>query len=85
MDVRAVRVATGSIGATGEADITVTFPTAFPDTNYTATAIVEIDDPGESLRVRRMRVKTADSCVVNVVNNAITSRTGTLHVIAIHD
>ncbi|HEX9765744.1 MAG TPA: hypothetical protein VGA36_03205 [Nitriliruptorales bacterium] len=80
-----VRVTTGSIGAAGEANVAVTWPTAFADTDYTVVALVAEDAGGESLRARRVRTLSTTGCVVNVVNNALLSRTGTLHVIAIHD
>lgn len=83
--VETARVTTGSVSGTGEADVTVTWATAFPDSNYTCDALVELDEDGEALRVRRMRSKTATQAVFNVVNNALGSRTGTLHATAIAD
>jgi len=77
-----LRQATGSIAGTGQADVTVTWPTAFPDTSYTVVALVEVDDAGDSLTVRRIRSRTAAGCVVNVVNSALTAKTGVLHVMA---
>ncbi len=83
--IRTARVTTGSVPGTSETDVTVTWDTPFADTDYTVVPVVEEDENGESLRVRRLRSKTAGGCVVNVVNNAITSRTGTVHAIGIAD
>lgn len=79
------RVTTGSVASLGEADVSLTWPTAFPDTNYTVAASVELDLAGEALRVRRIRTRTTTGCTVNIINNAATAQTGTLHAIAIHD
>lgn len=83
--LRAARASTGSVAGTGQADVTVTFDSAFADTNFTVTASVVEDEASESLRVRRIRSVTAGQVVVNVVNNAIVPRSGTVHVIAVHD
>lgn len=80
--VTRLRAATGSIAGTGQADITVTWPSPFPDTNYTVVVAVEIDEAGDSLWVRRIRSKTTAGCVVNVANAALMTKTGTLHVMA---
>lgn len=62
----------------------ITWPVAMPDTSYVVVAQVEIDEPGDSLRVRRVRSKTTTSCVVNVVNdNALTAKTGMVHAVAV--
>lgn len=79
------RASTGSIAGTGEGDVTVTWSTPFPNDSYTANAIVESDEGGEALRVRRLRSKTATQATFNVVNNAITSRTGIIHATAMAD
>ncbi len=82
---RTARVTTGSVSSAGEVAVTVTWDEPFPDANYTVAAQVVEDENGESLRVRRIRTVTADGCVVNVVNNALVSRTGTVHAIGIAD
>lgn len=74
---------TGSIIGAGQADVIVTLDSAMPDTNYRVAPSVTIDEDGESLRVRRVRSKTTTQVVVNVVNNAITSKTGTVEVLAV--
>lgn len=77
-------VSTGPIAGGGQADVTVTWPVEMPDSNYIVVAQVEINDPGDSLRVRRIRSKTTTSCVVNVVNDsALTAKTGTVHAVAV--
>lgn len=83
--IRTARQTTGAVAGTGSADVTVTFSSPFDDTNYTVTASIVENDGGESLRVRRIRTVAAGQVVVNVVNGAITSRTGIVHVIAVHD
>lgn len=82
-EVRGATATTGSVAGTSEADVTVTWDTAFLDTNYTVVAVVVLDEGGESLRVRRIRTLSTTGCVVNVINNAITSKTGTVHAIAV--
>lgn len=60
----------------------MTWPSPFPDTNYSVAALVEIDEAGDSLMVRRIRSKTTTGCVVHVANAALTEKSGTLHVMA---
>lgn len=84
--IRHARVTTGSVALSGTAAVSVTWPQAFPDANYTVTASVVLDIAGESLRVVRVRSKTATGCVVQVVNNdAAAAHTGVVHAVAIHD
>ena len=79
------RASTGSVATAGSADVTVTISPAMPDTNFTASAQVELDEAGGSLRVLRIRSKTTTTVVVNVINDALTSKTGVVHVMAVHD
>lgn len=79
---RRVSVTTGSVPGAGQATIAVTWPTAFPDDTYTVVATVEINEAGDSLMARRILSRTATGCSVNVMNSAITAKTGTLHVMA---
>jgi hypothetical protein len=47
---------------------------------------VELNEAGEgSMRVTRVRSVTTTTVVVNVINNALTSKTGVVHVMAVHD
>lgn len=77
------QAATGAIAGLAEADVVVPLPAPMPDASYTVTAQVVLDDGGESLTVRRIRSKTATQVVVNVVNNAATSRSGTVHLMLV--
>lgn len=72
----------------GTAAVTVTWPTAFSDTNYTAVAdVVETTAAGTAtLRVDRITAKTTTGITVRVVNSdAVTARTGTVQATAAHD
>jgi hypothetical protein len=67
-------------------DVTVTWPTAFADTNYTVQAAAMNEDATSDLRYLAIRAKLAASCIVTVQNsNAITSRNGHVEAFAIHD
>lgn len=78
------RVTTGSIAGSASADVTVTWDTAFPDTNYTAT--VGVEEANGDLRIGCIKSRTTTQMVVRVDNrNALSARTGTLHATAIAD
>jgi hypothetical protein len=80
------RITTGSIGAGSTALITVTWDVAFPDTNYTVMASVEDATTSSlSLSVVHVESKSTTDATVRVINNAVGSITGTLHIMAIHD
>lgn len=80
------RVTTGSIGAASSALVTVTWTTAFADTNYTVVASVQDSTAAIlSLTVVHIETKTAAAVEVRVQNTSAGSLTGTLHVIAMHD
>lgn len=79
------RITTGSIATITNAIVAVTWDVPFANANYTIVASVMIDEAGDSLRVLRSRSKTAEGCVVLVRNDALVSKTGELHVIAISD
>jgi hypothetical protein len=81
--VRHARAATGSIAGGATATVPVSF-SGFADTNYTASA--EVEDSNGELQVRGITARTASSVTVRVANlNTLTARTGTVHLIAIHD
>ncbi|MEN3369944.1 MAG: trimeric autotransporter adhesin [Verrucomicrobiota bacterium] len=80
------RVTTGSVSAGSTALVTVTWSTAFADANYTVTpSVTDSTTSSLSLSVVHVESVTASAVTVRVLNNAITSLTGTLNVIAIHD
>lgn len=80
------RVSTGSIGAGLSALVTVTWTTAFADTDYTVVASVQDSTAATlSLVVVHIETKTAAAVAVRVENTSLGSLTGTLHVIAVHD
>jgi len=81
-----VRLTTGSVGATSQAEVSVTFDKAFLDTNYTLFATVEEGTAGtDTLQVLKIVSKSTTGCVVRVQNVNASARTGTLHVVAIGD
>lgn len=80
------RVTTGSISAGATALVTLTWSTAFTDSNYTVSAsVVDATTSSLSLSVVHVESISASSVTVRVLNNAVGSLTGTLHCIAIHD
>lgn len=80
------RITTGSITAGATALVTVTWGTAFADADYTVQASV-VDSTSSSLSLSVVHVESisASAVTVRVLNNAVGSLTGELHVIAIHD
>jgi hypothetical protein len=80
------RITTGSIGAGATALVTLTWGTAFADTNYTVSAEVEDATTSSlSLSVVHVESKAAGSVSVRVLNNSVGSLTGVLNCIAVHD
>lgn len=81
-----VRVTTGSVGAGASALITVTWPVAFADTNYTVVAsVLEATTSSLSMSVVHVESKAAGSCTVRVINNAVGALTGEIQAIGIYD
>lgn len=80
------RITTGSINATSSALVTVTWTTAFPDTNYTVTCSVQ-DATAAALSLVVVHIETlsASAVAVRVANTSAGALTGTLHIMAIHD
>lgn len=79
------RVTTGSITALTSTTVTVTWPTPFSDTNYTVVGPTIVEATG-SLIVLDVTAKTASSVTVYIRNTDTTlSRTGEIHIMAIHD
>lgn len=77
-------VTTGSIAASSQADITVSWPTSFADSAY--VPFVTLLEATADLQVRAIKSKANGSIVVTVRNNSTTTaRTGTLMAMAIHD
>lgn len=84
--IRTKRVSTGSIAASGEVVVTVTWPTAFADTNYTATVSVLETQDFQTVRYLKTQGVGLASIDVRVRNDdALNARTGTIHAIAISD
>lgn len=80
------RVTTGSISAGARADVTLTWTTAFADTNYTVQCtVLDTSGAGTGLRFERLRSLSATAIIAQVINDAGGSLTGTLHCTAIHD
>jgi hypothetical protein len=80
------RVSTGSVGAGSTALVTITWGTAFADTNYTVGVDVQDSTTSSlSLSVVHIESKTAAAITVRVINNSVGSLTGTLHAVAVHD
>lgn len=82
-----IRVSTGSISAASSAAVTVTWTTAFADSNYTAScSLVEATASTSTLRIHHLESVTAASLVIRVVNDdGASAHTGTLHCTAAHD
>ena len=81
------RITTGSIGAGARASVTITWGTAFPDTNYTVTGSVADPTTGTSqgLVLERLNAVTGAISRATVFNPTGGALTGTLNCIAIHD
>lgn len=78
------RTTTGSIANGVTSTITITWATAFADTNYTVV-VVSQGTATTDIVVQSLLTKTASSVQVVVKNTGTVSHTGTLHAIAIHD
>lgn len=80
------RVTTGSVSGGGTALVTVNWPSAFADTNYTAVASV-LDSTGAvaSLSVVHIESQLVGSISVRVSNAAAGALTGTIQALALHD
>jgi hypothetical protein len=81
------RVTTGSIAASANAAVTVTWTAALADTNYTVTcSVLEATASNSTLRVHHIQSVSTTSAVIRVVNDDTSAaHTGTLHCIAMHD
>jgi len=81
------RVTTGSVGAGASAAVTLTWGTAFADTNYTATcSVVETTASTSTLRLHHLESVATTGVTVRVVNDdGGAAHTGTLHCTAVHD
>lgn len=81
--IESKRVSTGTIAGAGSATVTVTWDTAFPNTNYTVSA--DVDDTDNNLHARNVRNLLAESVQVRVLNTGLTPSSGTVHAIGILD
>lgn len=81
-----IRQTTGSISGLSSGLVTVTWANAFADANYTVCASVEDSTTNTaSLSVYHIETISASAVAIRVQNEAVGAKTGTLHVIAIHD
>lgn len=84
---KAQRVTTGSVAGSGSVAITLTWAAAFSNANYSVSvALVEPTATTSTLRIHHVESISASQVVVRVVNDdAVTAKTGTLHVVAVQD
>ncbi len=84
---KVIRATTGAIAGGATVEVTFTWPSAFPNANYTVAAITEEATAGTStLRVRRIVSRTASQIVVRIENSdTLAARTGTLHAVGVLD
>ena len=86
ISIQSVRVTTGSVTASSQLEVTVTWPQAFPSTSYTVSATVEESTAAtDTLKVLKVVSRSTTDCVVRVQNVNASARTGTLHLIGISD
>ena len=84
--IAAQRVTTGSLSGTTFTNVTLTWTTAFADTNYTATcSVLSSVSAAQGLEVDHIQSIAAGSIVVVVNNPTGGSLTGTLECTAVHD
>lgn len=81
--VKHKRVSSGSIPGFSSDTVTITWGTPFADTDY--SCFITVEDSGGVLRVGSIVTKTTSSVVVGIFNDDLSSATGTVHAIAIHD
>lgn len=81
---QAIRVSAGSVSAGTGTDVTVTWPVAFADANYTVALTYELAVNDVPIHVY-LKSKIAASCVVRVFNQDASARTPTIHAIGTHD
>jgi hypothetical protein len=86
-DVRHVRFACPALSASANTDVTVTLPTAFADTNFTAVATLEDSTVGDAPVVRKVVSRTPSTVVVRVGTGSVGYAAGQMHlnVVAVHD
>lgn len=77
-------VTTGSVAGSATAVVTVTWDTPFANTNYVVVAEVLETTAAASLRVDKIQSLSTSAVTVRVTNaDAVTARTGTLHLLAV--
>lgn len=83
--VRTARSADTAVAGLAVSTITVTFATAFADTNYTpVVSVLRTSGTGTPVS-RRLQNKTASSIEVVIENTGATSANVVVNVVAIHD
>jgi hypothetical protein len=83
-----VRTASQAFGANASTDVTITWPVAFADANYTVLVTIVAEDVSNSLLAGQnaIKSKTATSVVARVQNaDALNPHNGHVEAIAIHD
>lgn len=82
-----IRATTGSVAGSATVVITASWPTPFPNANYTVSAIVDESSTGvNTLEVLKIVSQTAGNVGVVVRNNdAVIAKTGTIHAIGVGD
>ncbi len=85
LGIKTARISTGAIPAVTVVDVTVTWSTAFPNTNYTVSVAVVEPGAGDTIRVLKIVSVLAGSVTFRVNNPTTAPITGTLHVVAIAD
>lgn len=80
------RVSTGSLGPGVGTVVTLTWPTAFADANYTVVvSVLDTTAADASLSIIHIESQSAAAITVRVLNSSAGNITGTLQAIAMHD
>lgn len=83
--IQAARASVGPITAGNNAQLTITWPTAFADANYSVSFSYEENTNLSKSVTVNVKSKAAGSVSINVANDTAASRTGTINAIAVHD
>lgn len=84
-EVQQASATTGSVAGGGTALVTLTWPIAFTNTNYVATAsVLDTTAAVASLSVVHIESQSATQITVRVTNAAVGAITGTVWAIALH-
>jgi hypothetical protein len=84
--IETVRVTTGSVGASSQAEVAATYDAPFATTGYTLmVAVEESTATTDTLQIKKVVSKTTTGCTIRLINNNASPRTGLLHITAIGD